>query len=313
MLSDDKLIKVSAMRVTPGKKVDLRKYPTEYTGKSLNKRDAAIILESGRQKLAEMQDKFYAHNRFGVLIILQAMDAAGKDGVVKHLMSGLNPQGVKVHSFKAPNDLELDHDYFWRHSLALPGRGEISIHNRSHYENVLITRVHPDFILHERLPDITHVKQIDDKFFKKRFKQIRRYEKNLVENGTVVLKFFLHLSRKEQRKRFLDRIEDKTKNWKFSSADLRERAFSDLYHSAYEEALAATSTPEAPWYVIPADDKWFSRLAIAAIIFRQFEQMPLHYPQVSDDKRAELKRAWDELMSEGTGAKKKPKKKKKKG
>jgi PPK2 family polyphosphate:nucleotide phosphotransferase len=298
MLTDEKIIQLKALAVKPGKKIKLKDYATKYTGKTLTKADSESMLENGRKHLAEVQDELYAHNRYSVLIIFQAMDAAGKDGAVKHIMSGFNPLGVKVYSFKAPNSSELDHDYFWRHELALPARGEIAIHNRSHYENVLVTKVHPEWILNEHLPGVDTVKKIDDKFWESRYKQIRRFEKNLADNGTIILKFFLHVSKKEQKKRFLERIEDPSKNWKFSLGDLKERAYWDDYQKAYAEALSETSTESAPWFVIPADDKWFARLAIAAIITREFAKLEINYPVVSQAQKEELQKAKLQLMSE---------------
>lgn len=298
MLSDKKLIRTKDYYARPGKKVNLKKFDTSYKGSELNKKEAVALLEEGKKHLAEMQDKLYAHNQYRVLIIFQAMDAAGKDGAVKHIMSGFNPLGVKVFSFKAPNSTELDHDYFWRHNLAMPARGEIAIHNRSHYENVLVTRVHPEYVINENIPGISSVKDIDNKFWDERFKQIIRYEKNLVDNGMVILKFFLHLSKKEQKKRFLERIDDPTKNWKFSAADLREREYWDDYQSAYEDVIANTSKEDAPWYIIPADDKWFARVAIAAIIYRQFESLNLSYPSINEKQNAELQKARQHLSGE---------------
>lgn len=298
MLSDETLIDVSRYLVKPNERVDLTKRSTRYEGDQLDKTTSAELLEAGRAHLAELQDKLYAHNRYGVLIILQAMDAAGKDGAVKHIMSGLNPQGVKVHSFKAPTSHELDHNYLWRHYIALPARGEIAIHNRSHYENVLIAKVHPSIVLNERLPLVEDVSAVDADFWKQRYEQINRFEQNVVENGTVILKFFLHLSKDEQRKRFIERIDDRTKNWKFSLGDLKERAHWDKYQRAYEEALSATSTPYAPWYVLPADNKWFTRLAIAAIMYRTVEDLNLAYPTVSEQQRSELLRAKEQLLAE---------------
>src|SRR6185369_915383 len=237
MKIDEKLVPVKKMMVRPNKKVKMKDFDTAYKGKILNKQESETMLEESRKHLARVQDKLYAHNRYNVLIVLQAMDAAGKDGAVKHIMSGFNPLGVKVYSFKAPNAAELDHDYFWRHELALPARGEIAIHNRSHYENVLATKVHPQWILNENIPGVEDVKDVDKKFWDKRYKQIRRFEKNLADNGMVIMKFFLHVSKKEQRKRFLERIEDPGKNWKFSLSDLNERVFWDDYQSVYEEAM----------------------------------------------------------------------------
>lgn len=308
MLSDDRLIIIKELLVKPETNIKLKDFHTEYKGDILVKEEAESLLEMGRRHLAEIQDKLYAHNRYSVLIIFQAMDAAGKDGAVKHIMSGFNPLGVKVYSFKAPNSHELDHDYFWRHTLALPARGEIAIHNRSHYENVLVTRVHPEYVMNENIPGIESPKKIDEKFWKARYKQIRRFEKNLFDNGTIILKFFLHVSKKEQRKRFLERIDDPSKNWKFSLSDLKERGFWDEYQKAYSEAISATSTEYAPWFVIPADDKWYARLAIASVIYRMFEKLDLSYPAVSEAQKAELQKARLQLMAEKDNGKKKKKK-----
>ena len=272
------------------------------------KQDSLGMLENGRKQLSEIQDKLYAHNKYSILIIFQAMDAAGKDGAVKHIMSGFNPLGVKVYSFKAPNSAELDHDYFWRHELALPARGEIAIHNRSHYENVLVTQVHPQFVLNENIPGIDSVKDVNEKFFENRYKQIRRFEKTLSENGTVILKFFLHVSKKEQKKRFLQRIDDPSKNWKFSLSDLKERAFWDDYQRIYADVMRETSTEHAPWYIIPADDKWYARLAIASVIHREFSKLDLHYPVVSEAQKEELQKARLQLMGEEEKGGKKDKK-----
>lgn len=295
------------LRVNPGDKIRLKDYATGYDGKSLNKQQAQALLESGQKHLAEIQDKLYVHNQYSVLIILQAMDAAGKDSTIKHILSGLNPTGVNVHNFKTPTSQELDHDYFWRHTLAMPPRGEIGIHNRSHYENVLVTRIHPEYILNEHLPGITSVNDIDKKFWQKRFKQINRYEKNLYQNGTIILKFFLHLSKKEQQKRFLERIEDPTKNWKFSMGDLEERAHWDEYQRAYEEAISATSQSYAPWFIIPADDKWYTRLAIASVIYQQFETLHIDYPAPGSVLTEQLEKA-KSMLNEEPGVKKAKKK-----
>jgi len=301
MLSDDALVEIKKLLVKSEKKIRLKDYDTKYSGKTLNKQESAELLEKGRIRLAEIQDKLYAHNRYSVLIIFQAMDAAGKDGAVKHIMNGFNPLGVTVHSFKAPNAYELDHDFFWRHELALPARGEIAIHNRSHYENVLVTKVHPGYVLNENIPDIESEKNIDKAFWEGRYKQIRRFEKNLTDNGMVIMKFFLHVSKKEQKKRFLERINDPTKNWKFSLSDLKERGYWDDYQKAYEEAISATSTDDAPWYIIPADDKWYARLAIAAVIYQAFDKLKLSYPTVSAEQKEELQKAKAQLMGEENG------------
>jgi PPK2 family polyphosphate:nucleotide phosphotransferase len=300
-----KILNLKDHRVKPGKKIKLKDFPTKYEGDTLNKQEAEQLLEAGRKHLAEVQDKLYAHNRYSVLIILQAMDAAGKDGAVKHIMSGFNPLGVRVYSFKAPNSTELDHDYLWRHELTMPAHGEIAIHNRSHYENVLVTKVHPEWILNENIPGVESLKKIDDEFWDRRYKQIRRFEKNLVENGTIVMKFFLHVSKKEQKRRFIERIDDPSKNWKFSLGDLKERAHWDEYQKAYEKALSETATDDAPWFVIPADDKWYARLAIAEIIAEQFSKLELSYPTVTTAQKEELQKAKVQLMGEESGKEKK--------
>ncbi|WP_336514352.1 polyphosphate kinase 2 family protein [Pollutibacter soli] len=298
MTLDSILHYIDRMIVKPGQKVSLNKFATDYDHDQLDKPVGEALLKLGIQKLSELQDVLYAENKYRVLIVLQAMDAAGKDGAIKHVMSGLNPQGVKVHSFKTPSTNELDHDYLWRHELVLPARGEIGIFNRSHYENVLVTRVHPEFILNENIPGINSVQDIDDEFWERRMNQINRFEKNLQENGMVIMKFFLHLSKKEQKKRFIERIDDKTKNWKFSASDLHERVLWDKYMGAYEKMLTATSTKKAPWYVIPADDKWFSRLAIAAVIYRTLEKLDMKYPQLNAKQMEDLKLAKEALMKE---------------
>lgn len=312
MLHDENLISLKEMQVKPGKKIKLKDFATKYKGKELNKEDSTRLLDEGRKHLAEIQDKLFAHNRYSVLIILQAMDAAGKDGAVKHIMSGFNPTGVKVFSFKAPNAHELDHDYFWRHAIAMPPRGEIAIHNRSHYENVLVTQVHPEYVMAENIPGIESVKNIDKKFWDARYKQIRRFEKNLADNGMIIMKFFLHVSKKEQKKRFLERIDDPGKNWKFSLSDLKERGFWDDYQRVYGEVMSETSTDYAPWFVIPADDKWYARLAIASAIYRQFEKLDLSYPVVSEAQKAELQKAKAKLLAEPDAKKDKKEKKDKK-
>ncbi|MFM7859770.1 MAG: polyphosphate kinase 2 family protein, partial [Flammeovirgaceae bacterium] len=298
------LINIKTLLVNPGKKIKISDYSTKYQGKVLNKAESESLLNEGRKQLAEVQDKLYAHNKYAVLIILQAMDAAGKDGAVKHIMSGFNPLGVKVYSFKTPTSHELDHDYLWRHAVKLPSRGEIAIHNRSHYENVLVTKVHPEWILNENIPGIDNVKKIDKNFWEQRYKQICRFEKNLADNGTIILKFFLHVSKKEQKKRFLERIDDPGKNWKFSISDLKERSYWDDYQRAYSEALSATSTEHAPWFVIPADDKWYARLAIASIIARQFEKLDIRYPVLSPSQKTELQKAKLKLIAEDDNEKK---------
>ncbi|MEI6087193.1 MAG: polyphosphate kinase 2 family protein [Bacteroidota bacterium] len=292
------LINMEAFRIKANKKIKLKSLPTNVKKKLINKEKAESLLQKGILELANMQDKLYAHNEISVLIVLQAMDAAGKDGTIKHLMSGLNPSGVKVSSFKSPSTVELDHDYIWRHYKELPARGEIGIFNRSHYENVLVTKVHPEYILNENMPGIKTVKDINKKFWKKRYEQINSFEKNLSENGTIILKFFLHVSKEEQKKRFLERIDDPKKNWKFSLADMKERGFWDQYQDAYEEMFNHTSTDYAPWYVIPADDKWYMRILIGLAIFQQFEKLKIAYPHVSKETKAALEKAKQVLLNE---------------
>lgn len=297
-MANENSVPVDHLRVKPDKSIKLKNYETGYSGDALTKNEAESMLERSRRELAEIQDKLYAHNRYSVLIIFQAMDAAGKDGAVKHIMSGFNPQGVKVYSFKAPTSHELEHDFLWRHYQALPARGEIAIHNRSHYENVLVTRIHPEYILGENLPGIVSVEDITEAFWEERLKQINRFEKTLAANGTIILKFFLHLSKKEQKKRFLERIDDPSKNWKFSLGDLRERGFWKDYQKAYEAAISATSKAHAPWYIIPADDKWYARLAIASVIHQKFEELTISYPALNEAQKAALQKARLTLMSE---------------
>jgi PPK2 family polyphosphate:nucleotide phosphotransferase len=300
MLSNEDFIEVDRLRVEPSNVVHLKNYSTGYDGNTLTKSDAAELLETGIQHLAEVQEKLYAQNQYGVLIILQAMDAAGKDSAIKHIMSGFNPLGVKVHSFKTPTPQELDHHYLWRHTIALPARGEIAIHNRSHYENVLVTRVHPEYILNEKIPGIDSVHKITRDFWIKRFQQINRFEQTIAEDGTIILKFFLHVSKEEQKKRFMERINEPEKNWKFSFGDLKERERWNDYQSAYEEAISSTSTSHAPWFIIPADDKWYTRLAIAAIIFKQFKALHIEYPSVTELQKAQLIQARVLLSKEDT-------------
>ena len=290
---------IDAMRVQPGTAANLRRRPTAYTADQLDKRSGKLLLEWGKQRLAELHETLYADNRHSLLIVFQAMDTGGKDGAIKHIMSGLNPQGVKVTSFKHPSTEELDHDFLWRHYKVLPPGGEIGIFNRSHYENVLISRVHPELVLHENLPDVRTVDDITDDFWRKRLGLIRQFESLTVANGTVILKFFLHISKEEQRKRLLARIDDEDKNWKFSVNDLHERAYWDDYQAAYEDAITATSTSEAPWFVIPADDKWYARLSIGAVIYRHMQALDLRYPRVSAEQRKRLLEARQHLIREG--------------
>lgn len=281
--------------VKAGSEPDLSDHPTDFTGDYTDKADAVRNLEENVQRLRKLQDVLYAQDRYSLLVIFQAMDAAGKDGAIEHVMSGVNPQGCHVVSFKQPSSEEQDHDFLWRCQKALPERGKIGIFNRSHYEEVLVVRVHPEILQSSQLPP--ELKE-DKNIWKKRFGHIRDWEQHLSENGTHILKFFLNVSKKEQKKRFLDRIDEPEKNWKFSMGDVRERAHWEEYMNAYKEALGATSTDAAPWYIIPADKKWFTRLAVSEIIVKKLESMDLHYPIVTEEHKLDLLEARKALESE---------------
>jgi PPK2 family polyphosphate:nucleotide phosphotransferase len=268
--------------------------PADCCGLTIDKDDAKALLKEGVERLAELQERLYADNRWSVLVVLQAMDAAGKDSLIKHVMSGVNPQGVQVVSFKQPSAEELDHNFLWRIARALPERGRIGIFNRSQYEEVLVVRVHPEYLKAQRLPDTKNGKDI----WHQRFDDIRAFEKHLARNGTLVLKFFLNVSRDEQRKRFLDRIDEPGKRWKFSMGDVAERKLWPQYMAAYEDAIRETSTPEAPWYVIPADKKWFTRLAVAGALVDALENLKLAYPKVEGAALEELEKAKAALKAE---------------
>ncbi len=256
------------------------------------------VHEKNRQKIGQFQNKLYAENKQSLLIILQGMDGAGKDSTIRHIMSGVNPQGVQVHSFKHPSDLELSHDYLWRHYMKLPEQGQIGIFNRSHYENVLISKVHPEYVLAERIPGIEKLSHIDSRFWKNRYQQIRNFEDTISETGTVVLKFFLHLSKNEQKKRFLERIDKKEKHWKFSKSDIVERGYWKEYQKAYEKSLENTSTKRNAWYVIPADDKWFGQLLISEIVLDTLKGMKIKFPIPDEDQEKRLMEARILLLNE---------------
>ncbi|HUU34712.1 MAG TPA: polyphosphate kinase 2 family protein [Vicinamibacterales bacterium] len=278
----------------PGKKIRLKDHDPSWTGTIRDEKQASGLLADGIGRLAKLQDVLYAQDKRSVLLVFQAMDAAGKDGTIRHVMSGINPQGCQVYSFKAPSAEERDHTYLWRSMKALPERGRFGIHNRSYYEEVLVTRVHPELLAAQQLPA-----ELKDKgIWKRRFREINNFERYLVDNGTVVLKFFLHVSKAEQKRRFLSRIEEENKNWKLSPSDAKERTFWDDYMRAYEEVFTHTSTEAAPWHIVPADNKWFTRLAVAAIIHHTLEGMDLAYPRMTDAKIEDLHEVRKVLLAE---------------
>jgi PPK2 family polyphosphate:nucleotide phosphotransferase len=288
-------MKIDKFRVPEGSKLDLKKHQSDFTGDYTDKEQAVKDLQENVEKLRALQDILYAQDKHSLLLIFQAMDAAGKDGAIEHVMSGVNPQGCHVVSFKQPSDEELSHDYLWRCAKNTPERGRIGIFNRSHYEEVLVVRVHPEILQNQHLPDAIAK---DKGIWQKRFKQIRNFEGQLTENGTQVIKFFLNVSKEEQKKRFLARIDEKEKNWKFSMGDVRERGLWDEYMKSYTEAIQATSTEGAPWYIIPADMKWFTRLAVSEVIVKKLESMKLAYPTVTKEHEAELLEAKKVLEAE---------------
>jgi len=293
--SDTIEFRFKEVMVPPGTEINLKKdFDPDFTGGYDDKAGALAQVAANVERLAELQDKLYAQDTYALLIVFQAMDAAGKDGAIKHVVSGVNPQGCHVTSFKSPSAEELDHDYLWRAAKALPARGMIGIFNRSYYEEVLVVRVHPEFLAKQKLPPET----MGDDIWQKRFREINKFEKYLVRNGILVIKFFLNVSYKEQRKRFLARIDRPEKNWKFSVADFKERAYWDDYQKAYNELLNHTSTDWAPWFVIPADNKWFARLAVSQTLCAVLESLDLKYPEVSDQRRAELAEIKQALLAE---------------
>ncbi|MEU4095373.1 polyphosphate kinase 2 family protein [Streptomyces sp. NPDC026673] len=288
---------IEPLRVKPGSTVDLaRDFDPGYRG-SLRKREGVELLSTGVSLLAEYQARLAAQDTYGVLLCLQALDAGGKDGTIRHVMSGVNPQGVRVSSFKVPSAEELDHDYLWRYARRLPARGEIAIFNRSHYEEVLVVRVHPEVLERQKLPEHPRGAGI----WERRYREINNWERYLTDNGFKVVKIFLNLSKEEQRTRFLKRIDLPEKNWKFSAADARERRRWDDYQEAFSEMLSATSTRWAPWYVVPADRKWFARICAAAVLAHTLMEIDPRYPTVDDQARRELLTARQELLKEAPG------------
>ena len=286
---------VKRFRIDDAAKFKLSKHdPAETCGLSLDKGEAKTMLADGIARLQELQERLYASDRWSVLIVLQGMDAAGKDSLIKHVMSGVNPQGVEVHAFKQPSEEELQHDFLWRIGTKLPARGKIGIFNRSHYEDVLVVRVHPEVQARKKLPE-----GLDGKhFWRHRYDDIRAFEQHLARNGTLILKFFLNVSRAEQRRRFLDRVELPGKRWKFSMSDVAERKLWPKYMHAYEQAIRETSRPEAPWYVLPADNKWFTRLVAAAALAEALDRLKLEYPKLSGAALKELEKAGKALKAE---------------
>jgi len=279
-------------RVEDGKSFRLRDYDPGDTGHWHSKEHATAALMEGIARTAELQDKLYAQDNWSLLLLFQAMDAAGKDGAIKHVMSGINPQGCQVYSFKAPSELELQHDFLWRTTRDLPERGSIGIFNRSYYEEVLVVRVHPEILKSQKTPPVL----VGKKVWEERFEDIRCFERHMARSGTVIRKFFLNVSKKEQKKRFLERLEEPEKNWKFSAADVRERKCWDQYQEAYEDMIRNTATKLAPWYVVPADNKWFTRLVISTVIVDTLESLDLEYPKVDESKKKELEAAKQDLM-----------------
>jgi PPK2 family polyphosphate:nucleotide phosphotransferase len=280
--------------VTKGEKFRLKDFnPADTSGVKSKKHAEKLLVESSAMA-SQMQEKLYAQDRWALLLIFQGMDAAGKDGAVKHVMSGVNPQGCDVHAFKAPTNEELDHDYLWRCRKVVPERGKIGIFNRSYYEEVLVVRVHPGLLKAEKLPERLVTKHIWDE----RYEDINGFERYMTRSGTVIRKFFLYISKEEQKKRFLERVEDSKKNWKFSLADIKERRFWKDYQEAYEEMIQKTATKHAPWYVIPADNKWFARLVIASAIVEALNELDLAFPDVDTAKKKELEQVRESLLAE---------------
>jgi PPK2 family polyphosphate:nucleotide phosphotransferase len=298
-MKNHKLAKTAAKLAEPYRlggeeKFRLKDFDPADTGKLHDKESATELLEDGVRLLSRMQEKLYAQDRWSLLVILQAMDAAGKDGVVKHVMSGVNPQGCDVHSFKAPGAEDLDHGYLWRAHKVVPGRGKIGIFNRSYYEEVLVVRVHQEILASQKLPPLLITKRI----WEQRFEDMRRFERYLTRNGTIVLKFFLHLSRNEQKKRFLERLEDSKKNWKFSMADVKERGYWKDYQAAYEDMIRNTATQYAPWYVVPADNKWYTRLVVASAIIEALDNLNLQFPDTDKEVKKKLQKVRASLLAE---------------
>lgn len=284
-------------KITDGRRFNLADHPTELRER-IGKEKLKELLAEDRERIIALQELLYAEDRRSLLLIFQAMDAAGKDSAIDHVLSGVNPQGCSVTAFKQPTSEELQHDFLWRHAKAAPARGMIGVHNRSHYEEVLVVKVHPEYLLGQRLPDVGEPKDATAAFWEKRYDAIRAWEEHLATSGTVIMKFFLHMGKKEQRKRFLERIEDPKKNWKFSVGDVKEREHFDAYMSAYEEAIRATAAPHAPWFVVPADEQWETRAIVGELVREQLASMDPKVPELSAKAQAELKEARELLGAE---------------
>lgn len=284
--------------ITDGKKFNLAKHATDYDNGFRNKAKLKAHLEGYKEKIEVLQGKLFAQNKYSVLLVLQAIDTAGKDSCIKHVLSGINPQGCQVVSFKQPSREELDHDFLWRAYKQFPKRGWIGVFNRSYYEEVLVTRVHPEFIMGENIPGINSIKDIDDKFWEDRYRAINEMERHLVKNGTIIIKVFLNLGKDEQKKRFLERIDNPEKQWKFSNGDLQERKLWDKYHKVYQDMIKHTSTKHAPWYVIPADNQWISRAMVGEILLETLSSLGLSFPVLDKQAKAALSSARNELLNE---------------
>ena len=281
---------------TPGR-FRLSDHPTDLPADA-DKKELKEQLDKDRDRISDLQEVLYASGKHALLLIFQAMDAAGKDSCIRHVMSGVNPQGVRVWSFKAPSTLERSHDFLWRHTQAVPERGHIGIHNRSHYEEVLVTRVHPEFIMGQNIPGVTDPEMLNNTFWDQRYASIRNFEEHLAANGTVIMKFYLHMSREQQKARFLERIDDPKKNWKFNANDVTERKHWDEYRKAYEQAIGATAAPHAPWYIIPADEQWESRAMVGRLVRQRLEALDLIHPELSQATAEDLRTCKATLLSE---------------
>ncbi|MDZ4746188.1 MAG: PPK2 family polyphosphate kinase [bacterium] len=289
---------IDDLRVNEGDKFRLKDWPTEYEGDVITEDEAKQAYKDQRDELEDLHDRLYAHKRYGLMVVVQGLDASGKDGAIKFIEAGMNPHGVQTTSFKRPSEEELAHDFLWRHYKATPGRGEIVLHNRSHYEYALGPRVFPEFVLLEHIPDIKTVADVDARFWKERLAIIRDFEENLVSSGTIILKFFMNVSKEAQRKRLYDRLQEPEKNWKFKVEDLKVREHWSEYRKAYEHAIESTSIDEAPWYILPADTKWYARYAMMEIVLASLRGRHPTYPRLSKAKLEEFKKGLDMLEGE---------------